>query len=58
MQGVLRGRDRAAFPEGDRFAALKAGGQLATPADVARKIAAFLVHDDFGATEIDDIRNH
>lgn len=58
MQGALRGRDRAAFPEGERFAALKADGQLATPADVARKIAAFIARDDFGATELDDIRNH
>jgi len=57
MQGVLRGRDRAAFPEGERFAAFKAEGQLATPADVARKIASYIGREDFGATELDDIRN-
>ena len=58
MQGVLRGRDRAAFPEGERFAAFKAEGQLASAADVAKKIAAVLASDDFGTTELDDIRNH
>ena len=58
MQGALRGRDRAAFPEGGRFAALKADGQLASPTDVAKKIAAFIARDDFGKTELDDIRNY
>jgi NAD(P)-dependent dehydrogenase (short-subunit alcohol dehydrogenase family) len=58
MQGVLRGRDRAAFPEGARFAAFKAEGQLATANDVAKKIAAFVARDDFGTTELDDIRNY
>lgn len=58
MQGVLRGRDRTAFPEGKNFEALQAGGKLATPTEVAAKIVAYLDRPDFGATEIDDIRNY
>ncbi len=57
MQGVLRGRDREAFPEGRHFQALKEDGRLATPAAVAARIAAYLAREDFGTTEIDDIRN-
>lgn len=56
MQGVLRGRDRDAFPEGERFASMQAEGRLVAPADVARQIVAYLHRADFGSHEIDDIR--
>jgi sepiapterin reductase len=58
MQGVIRGSDPAAFPALPRFQDLHAGGKLASPADVAARIAAYLQRDDFGSTEIDDIRNY
>ena len=57
MQVTLRGQDPAAFPQGANFAAMKAGGQLVAPADVAARIVAYLARADFGATELDDIRN-
>lgn len=57
MQVVMRGQDPATFPEGRHFAGMKAEGRLAAPADVAAKIVRYLDRDDFGATEIDDIRN-
>ncbi|AOB31778.1 short-chain dehydrogenase [Bordetella sp. H567] len=58
MQGVIRSSDPAAFPALPRFQDLHAGGKLAAPADVAARIAAYLERDDFGTTEIDDIRNY
>ncbi|OZI61223.1 SDR family oxidoreductase [Bordetella genomosp. 11] len=58
MQGVIRSSDPAAFPALPRFKDLHAGGKLAAPADVAARIAAYLEREDFGTTEIDDIRNY
>lgn len=58
MQEAIRGSDPASFPALARFQEFKAAGQLAAPADVATRILAYLDRDDFGATEIDDIRNY
>jgi sepiapterin reductase len=58
MQVAIRSSDPGAFPALPRFQDLHATGKLASPADVAARIAAYLERDDFGTTEIDDIRNY
>lgn len=58
MQASIRAADPADFPGLDRFTALHAQGQLPAPEDVATHILAYLERDDFGATEIDDIRQY
>jgi NAD(P)-dependent dehydrogenase (short-subunit alcohol dehydrogenase family) len=58
MQSAIRSSDPAAFPALSRFQDLHASGKLATPQGVAARIAAYLERDDFGTTEIDDIRNY
>jgi NAD(P)-dependent dehydrogenase (short-subunit alcohol dehydrogenase family) len=57
MQVQLRSADRAAFPEGERFAAMKAGGQLDTPAIAAAKVLAYLARADFGSNPAGDVRD-
>jgi sepiapterin reductase len=58
MQGTIRASDPKDFPALSKFQEFKASGALAQPADVAASLAAYLGRDDFGATEIDDIRNY
>lgn len=58
MQATIRSSDPHAFPALSRFQDLHATGKLATPAGVAARIAAYLERDDFGTTEVDDIRNY
>ena len=58
MQGQIRNSDSDDFPALENFQSLHASGQLAAPADVAGRILAYLERDDFGNTEIDDIRNY
>ncbi|ANN77420.1 SDR family oxidoreductase [Bordetella flabilis] len=58
MQSAIRSSDPAAFPALSRFQDLHASGKLATPQGVAARIAAYLERDDFGTTEVDDIRNY
>lgn len=58
MQVVMRGQDASVFPEGQHFQAMKDDGKLSSPQAVAAKIAAYLHRDDFGATELDDVRNY
>jgi sepiapterin reductase len=58
MQAAIRASDPKAFPALSRFQDLHSTGKLATPADVAARIAAYLERDDFGTTEVDDIRNY
>jgi sepiapterin reductase len=58
MQVAIRSSDPSSFPALSRFQDLHASGKLATPASVAARIAAYLDRDDFGKTEIDDIRNY
>lgn len=57
MQHTLRSQPRTQFPAQDRFVALHAEGKLRSAADVATGILQYLNRDDFGKTEIDDIRN-
>ena len=57
MQVFMRGQPASLFPEGRNFTAMKEEGRLVSPADVAAKIIGYLQRDDFGATELDDIRN-
>ncbi|AWP75626.1 SDR family oxidoreductase [Bordetella bronchiseptica] len=58
MQGAIRASDPADFPALERFREFHATGKLSAPADVAARILAYLDRDDFGTTEIDDIRNY
>ncbi|VVE69822.1 short-chain dehydrogenase [Pandoraea captiosa] len=58
MQETIRSSSVESFPALARFQALKSSGQLASPEDVARRILALTERDDFGQTEIDDIRNY
>lgn len=58
MQQAIRASDPSSFPALSRFQELHATGQLASPSAVADRILAYLDRDDFGATEIDDIRNY
>lgn len=54
MQESIRSAD---FAQVQRFRDLKENNQLSNPDDVAERIAAYLKREDFGATELDDIRN-
>lgn len=58
MQAAIRASDPESFPALDKFRDFHASGKLAAPASVAARILAYLDRDDFGATEIDDIRNY
>lgn len=58
MQNTLRSQSTDHFPAQARFAALHAEGKLSSADDVAARIHLYLNRDDFGATEIDDIRNY
>jgi len=58
MQNTLRSQSTDNFPAQARFAALHAEGKLSSADDVAARIHLYLNRDDFGATEIDDIRNY
>lgn len=55
MQRTIRGADFAGV---QRFRDLHAHGELVSPQDAAARIAAYLARPDFGATEIDDLRNY
>ncbi|ALM82309.1 SDR family oxidoreductase [Bordetella sp. N] len=58
MQVAIRASDPSAFPALSRFQDMHASGKLSAPTNVAARIAAYLERDDFGQTEIDDIRNY
>jgi len=58
MQAEIRATDPADFPSLSRFTGLHANGQLSAPDAVAARILAYLDRDDFGDTEIDDIRQY
>jgi len=57
MQAHIRASDPSSFPGVAQFQAFHTEGKLAAPDDVAQRILAYLDRDDFGQTEIDDIRN-
>jgi NAD(P)-dependent dehydrogenase (short-subunit alcohol dehydrogenase family) len=52
MQVQLRGADAAGFPERNNFAALKDKGLLASPADAAARVLAYLAREDFGVNPV------
>ncbi len=54
MQRAIRDADFAGV---QRFRDLHAHGELVSPQDAARRIAAYLARPDFGAVELDDLRN-
>lgn len=56
MQVQLRQADPALFPERERFAALKATGQLDSPEQAAAKVLKFLARGDFGSNPVADVR--
>lgn len=58
MQATIRSSDPKSFPALAKFQDFHATGKLSSPANVASRILAYLDRDDFGATEIDDIRNY
>ncbi|HYG43272.1 MAG TPA: SDR family oxidoreductase [Bordetella sp.] len=58
MQETIRASDPASFPALAKFQEFHATGKLAAPSAVAARILAYLDRDDFGTTEIDDIRNY
>jgi len=57
MQVQLRTADPARFPERERFAGLKSGGHLDSPAQAAAKVLAYLDRVDFGANPVADVRD-
>lgn len=58
MQASIRASDPQSFPALERFKALHENGQLASVSNVAQRILQYLNRDDFGSTEIDDIRQY
>ena len=58
MQAAIRSSDPKSFPALAKFQDFHATGKLSSPANVASRILAYLDRDDFGTTEIDDIRNY
>jgi len=57
MQAQLRSADSADFPDVGNFAQLKAGGQLTSPEEAARRVLAWLARPDFGADPVADVRD-
>lgn len=57
MQVQLRAANEAGFPDKSVFVELKERGQLAAPAQAARKVVEFLHRPDFGNEVIADVRN-
>ncbi|MGE8688896.1 MAG: SDR family oxidoreductase [Achromobacter sp.] len=58
MQVAIRSSDPEDFPALAKFQDFHATGKLSSPANVAARILAYLDREDFGTTEIDDIRNY
>ncbi|HUY03680.1 MAG TPA: SDR family NAD(P)-dependent oxidoreductase [Rhodocyclaceae bacterium] len=57
MQAVIRAVPAEDFPAQPRFLALKASGQLASPASAAQRIVAYMDRSDFGARTVADLRD-
>ncbi|MFV9473712.1 SDR family NAD(P)-dependent oxidoreductase [Advenella sp. RU8] len=58
MQKQIRELDPGDFPNRARFTQLHEKGELSNPEQLATKILNYLHRDDFGQTEIDDIRHY
>jgi NAD(P)-dependent dehydrogenase (short-subunit alcohol dehydrogenase family) len=57
MQVHLRAAAPEGFPDKAMFVGLKEGGQLATSADAAARVLAYLDRPDFGSQPIGDVRD-
>jgi len=57
MQAELRAADAESFPDQPRFKEMKATGQLASSAEAAARVLAYLARPDFGATPVADVRD-
>src|SRR6478735_5475127 len=57
MQVQLRNTDASQFPDKDRFTGLKDKGALASPAQAAATVLAFLARPDFGSNPVADVRD-
>lgn len=56
MQSHLRAAGSTGFPEHARFVQLRQSGQLASPADAAARVLAYLARPDFGREAVADVR--
>lgn len=56
MQLHLRAGDESGFPDKANFVGLKENGQLASPADAAARLLAYLARADFGSHVVADVR--
>jgi NAD(P)-dependent dehydrogenase (short-subunit alcohol dehydrogenase family) len=57
MQVQLRGSDPGRFPDIGYFTGIKEQGVLASPAEAARKVIAYMARPDFGSNPVGDIRD-
>jgi NAD(P)-dependent dehydrogenase (short-subunit alcohol dehydrogenase family) len=57
MQVQLRSADARQFPDIDNFIGLKDNGALASPAEAAARVLAFLARPDFGGNPVADVRD-
>jgi NAD(P)-dependent dehydrogenase (short-subunit alcohol dehydrogenase family) len=57
MQAQLRSAPPEGFPDQPVFQNLKAGGQLSSPEDAAKRVLAWLERPDFGANPVADVRD-
>ena len=57
MQIQLRGANAADFPDQQGFIDLQRKGQLASPADAAARVLAYLARPDFGSHPVADVRD-
>ena len=57
MQVQLRTADATVFPDQVNFISLKNKGQLASPAEAASRLLAYLQRADFGANPVADVRD-
>ena len=57
MQAELRAANADGFPDQPRFREMKASGQLASPAEAAARVLAFLARPDFGSEPVADVRD-
>lgn len=57
MQAEIRATPESQFPIRQRFLDMKQLGELASPADCAEQLVAYLLSDAFGRTPVDDVRN-
>jgi benzil reductase ((S)-benzoin forming) len=57
MQVQLRDADPGRFPDRGNFVGMKDKGALASPAEAAARVLAYLQRPDFGANPVADVRD-